>query len=175
VSPAVPARRAVAPAMSLYVRCGELVIAISIDQIVRVLLIEELAPGTRVGGGDLTRIHFEGLALPAWDLRLLLGLRRVSEPQTWIIVGALRDGHRRRFAICCDRSLTVRPRISEHPLPAQMFTGRPGAVTAAFDTGPLGGSGDLAPTGFALSTAHLLGADELAALEQASSHGQLTW
>lgn len=175
MSPAVAARRTVAPAMSLYLTCGDLVLAISIEQIVRVLLIEELARSPRIAAGDLTSVRFEGLTLPAWDLRSLLGLRKASEPQAWIIVGPRRDGYLRRFALSFDRSLTVRPRFPEQPLPAQMFTSRAGAVTATFDTRLLSGSEDLAPTGFALSAAHLLDAEELAAVELASRHGEVAW
>jgi hypothetical protein len=161
--------------MSLYVSCGDLVLAISIDQIARVLLIDQLQRSTRIGAGELTSVPFEGLALPAWDLRLLLGLRKPGAAQTWIIVSSPLEGHPRRFAISCDRSLTVQQRVPERPLPARLFTSRPGAVTAAFDTRLLGGSGDLAPTGFALSIAHLLLADELAAIQLASRQGQVAW
>jgi hypothetical protein len=164
-----------AAGVALYADCGDLVVAFSIEEIVRVFLAEgavfaPIAPATGMGS-----VAFESERIPAWDLGYLLGLRKMSTARTWIVLTSSVDGKQRQFAISCDRSLAVRPRQFELALPARLFTSRPGAIVGVFTTESMGGDGELAPTGFAISAAHLLLSDELQAISAAASEGKLSW
>jgi hypothetical protein len=188
--------------LSLYVACGDLVVAFAIDEIARVLLADDRTPGFIDPKTQLSGLSFEGELIPAWDLGYLLGLRQVSAARTWIVIAAAigesralgvgtataspagpgraapvgsMEGKRRQFAVSCDRSLAVRPSQVDLVLPGRLFNTRVGAVTAAFTTQALDSQSDLAPTGVALSAAHLLGPDELRAVAGASAAGKLMW
>jgi hypothetical protein len=168
------ARRQVAN-LSLYVACGDLVVAFPIDEIARVLLADDIAVSSVDPKTQLSSISFEDDPIAAWDLGHLLGLRKVSAARAWIVIATVMDRKRRRFAVSCDRSLAVRPSQVDLALPARLFSSRAGAVTGAFSTQALDQSADLAPTGVALSAAHLLNADELRAVAGASAAGKLMW
>ena len=161
-------------ALALYVTCGDLVLAFSISEVVRVYLGEEVRAET-LAGGELRAARLSDDTLAAWDLATLLGQRRPSAAAAWLV---LRHGDRdRRFAVAVDRSLAVRPLHLPLPLPLppSMFTARRGAVRGAFATGGLTDEHELAPAGVLLSAAELLDADDITAAQRAAATGRLSW
>jgi hypothetical protein len=158
-------------ALGLQLGCGDLALAISIDEIDRVVLATDLRVHAAVDGQP-ARVELEGEdAIPAWDLAQLLGAKRPSSMRTWIIVQTEVGGAVRRFALGCDRSTAVQPLALDLPLPPGLFAKRAGAVKAAFITT----STTLAPTGYVLTAAHLICQDELAAAGRAASQGTVRW
>jgi hypothetical protein len=162
---AVPRKRALA----LHALCGDLPIAISIDEIDRVILASDL----RVHSFPTSRLYRvelpEESPIPGWDLAYLLGARNPSSMQTWIIVHTEVGGAPRRFALGCDRSTAVQIKKLDLPLIPQLFVKRPGAVAGAFisTVGP--------PTGYVLVAACLVGEEELAAVTHAVGQGIVAW
>ncbi len=162
-------------ALALYADCGDLVVSFGIEEISRVLLgdgLRRLAvdPDAKLGG-----VLFDEHPIPAWDLAQLLGLRKASSAGVWIVIATFIAGAPRTFALACDRSIAVRPQQLHLPLSLRLFASRPGAVVAAFETTVLGDGAGLAPTGFALSAAHLLAGEELRAVAAAAAQGKVKW
>jgi hypothetical protein len=170
-----PSARAQPAQLALYAGCGDLVLSLPIEEVVQVMLAEGVGYSVLDAKLRLGTVLFDSLPIAALDLSHLLGQRKPSSARVWIIATTYLAEGVRRFALSCDRSLAVRPQQLDLPLPPRLFASRPGAVLGAFETTSIREAAEVAPTGFALTAAHLLLTDELAAIRAAAGQGKVSW
>ena len=144
-------------ALALLVRCNDLLFAVPIDDVDRIVSVEDVRVQR---AGELVTVTVAGEEpCPGWDLGALLG-RMAEKRATWLLVHPELQSKRRRYALACDRSIAVRPITGVTRLPPTLFKARPGAIDGVFRSPLTEG----APNGFRLDAQRLLGPAELAAV-----------
>jgi hypothetical protein len=136
VSATAPARLGEAGTAVLF-RCQSQLLALSTRWVERLLMGEEVREEPRPAGQALARAWIGGQAWAAWDLGLLLDVGAQDAAHVLLRL-PWRDGAV-RLTLRTGPCLAVQRLPPTWPLRSELFAGRRGALSAAFEAGAKGG------------------------------------
>ena len=167
----------------LFVRCHDRLLAFAADWIERVLLPEDVPPvrpaaamglaQTAASAACLGSIELDGVAYPAWDLGLLLGLPAVAK--AWILLRLPRLQGTLPLALRTDECLHIGPLPARQTsrLPPGIVGTRPRAYRCAFTAAVLRAKQrPETPVGLEIDLGGLWTDDELSVAEELRRRSQ---